>query len=109
MNSLFIFIPAVILLLCGYKFYGRFISRLFDVSACNPTPAEEKPDGIDYVPAIFMLVVTISALLLSIADFIAKGQFGLVMISLLLLALGIFVTIEAVIAALRRFRIKKLS
>ncbi|MFC1514457.1 carbon starvation protein A [Candidatus Omnitrophota bacterium] len=51
MNSLAIFLPLVILLSLGYRFYGTRICRLFDIDDRNPTPAHTKNDGLDYVPA----------------------------------------------------------
>ncbi len=38
-------------LLLGYLFYGRFIARLWGIDPARKTPAMERPDGIDYVPA----------------------------------------------------------
>jgi carbon starvation protein len=35
----------------GYLFYGRVIARLWDFQPDRPTPAQESPDGVDYVAA----------------------------------------------------------
>ncbi len=37
-------------LILGYRFYGRFVARHFDVDDRRPTPAEEFSDGVDFVP-----------------------------------------------------------
>ena len=51
MNSLIVAIFAILLLWCGFKFYGKIMERLWDINPQRKTPAVEKPDGIDYVPA----------------------------------------------------------
>jgi carbon starvation protein len=51
MNSLLIGSLSFILLFLGYKFYATFIENLFGLEAKRKTPAHEKYDGIDYVPA----------------------------------------------------------
>ncbi len=35
----------------GFSFYARLLEGLFDVDASNPTPAVQKSDGVDSVPA----------------------------------------------------------
>ncbi len=42
---------SIIALLAGYVWYGRFITRKFDIDPKRVTPANTKKDGIDYVPA----------------------------------------------------------
>jgi len=42
---------ALIGLLLGYIFYGRFVARRFKLNPDNPTPAYSKNDGVDFVPA----------------------------------------------------------
>jgi carbon starvation protein len=42
---------GLLLLLAGYVFYGRFLSRYFQLDRNARTPAVELNDGIDYVPA----------------------------------------------------------
>ncbi|MBI4711714.1 MAG: carbon starvation protein A [Planctomycetes bacterium] len=51
MSILSVMAVGLALLLAGYIFYGRFLSRYFrlDPNAC--TPAVEVNDGVDYVPA----------------------------------------------------------
>lgn len=50
MNLLLIIIVAIILLYSGYIFYGRFLSRLFQLQDGNQTPAHSFKNDIDYVP-----------------------------------------------------------
>ncbi len=50
-NSLVIAGLLVGALLLGYLFYGRFIARLWGIDPSRKTPAMERPDGVDYVPA----------------------------------------------------------
>ena len=53
------FISALLLLVVGYFFYGKFVVKMFGVDANRPTPAITKADGVDYIkmPAwrIFMI------------------------------------------------------
>ncbi|MCK4802499.1 carbon starvation protein A [bacterium] len=51
MNSLIVAIFAILLLGCGFKFYGKIMEKLWDVNPQRKTPAVERTDGIDYVPA----------------------------------------------------------
>lgn len=51
MNSLLLATIAIILLLVGYRIYGLIIQRLWCADPARPTPAVEKYDGCDYVPA----------------------------------------------------------
>lgn len=43
-------IAGLVMLLLGYIFYGRFIEKLMGAEQSRPTPALEKPDGVDFVP-----------------------------------------------------------
>lgn len=52
MNGLTLLIIAGVCLLCGYIFYGRWLSKQWGVGETDaPTPAHTKEDGVDYVPA----------------------------------------------------------
>lgn len=51
MNSLVILLIAVVALLCGYTFYGRYLARTWGIDPKAKTPAVEKNDGKDYVPS----------------------------------------------------------
>jgi len=51
MNSLIVAIFALLLLGCGFKFYGKIMEKLWQVNPNNKTPAVERTDGIDYIPA----------------------------------------------------------
>jgi len=44
------FIISLIALVGGYFIYGTFVERVFKIDALRPTPAAERPDGVDYVP-----------------------------------------------------------
>lgn len=43
------FSMAIVTLIIGYVFYGRYVSRVFGISPSRPTPAITKSDGVDYV------------------------------------------------------------
>lgn len=51
MDSLVVAIFAILLLWCGYKFYGKIMEKLWDINPGRKTPAVEMTDGIDYIPA----------------------------------------------------------
>ena len=42
-------IVAIVILLVGFIFYGRFVERIFSPDD-RKTPAEALNDGVDYVP-----------------------------------------------------------
>lgn len=44
------FFLAVIMLILGYLFYGKFIEKVFGIDPSKKTPAHEMADGVDYVP-----------------------------------------------------------
>ncbi|MCQ2316830.1 MAG: carbon starvation protein A [Bacteroidales bacterium] len=74
------FIIALIALILGYVFYGRYIGRLFDMDPKRPTPAMTKADGMDYVPMptwkVFMIQFLNIAGLGPIFGAIMGAQFG---------------------------------
>ena len=51
MTALLIIIAAVALLLVGYIFYGSWLAKQWGIDPTKKTPAYEKQDGVDYVPA----------------------------------------------------------
>ena len=52
MNTLVLLAVCLVILLCGYIFYGRWLVRQWGVGKGNiPTPAHTMEDGVDYVPA----------------------------------------------------------
>jgi len=57
MNSVPLALVAIVALGAGYFFYGRFVSRILGVDPKRRTPAHEKQDGIDFVPAKHWLVL----------------------------------------------------
>jgi len=48
-GSLLILLVAFFFTL-SYRFYGRFLSKKYHINASNPTPAQVRYDGVDYVP-----------------------------------------------------------
>ena len=51
MTALLIIIAAVALLVIGYIFYGSWLAKQWGIDPAKKTPAHEKTDGVDYVPA----------------------------------------------------------
>lgn len=51
MNSLALLFITMAIYAAGYFFYGRFIGSVFGVDPKRMTPAHQKNDGIDFVPA----------------------------------------------------------
>ena len=57
MTALLIILAAIALLFIGYVFYGSWLAKQWGVDPSKKTPAEETPDGVDYVaakPAVLM-------------------------------------------------------
>jgi carbon starvation protein len=50
MHLTILFLAAVFFLLAGYIFYGRMLSRIYELNDKNPTPAHILKDGVDHVP-----------------------------------------------------------
>ena len=51
MTALLIILAAIVLLLAGYIFYGSWLAKQWGIDPTRKTPAHEKTDGVDYVPA----------------------------------------------------------
>ena len=51
MNALIILLVAIVVLVCGYVFYGGWLAKQWGIDPNRPTPAHEFEDGKDYVPA----------------------------------------------------------
>ena len=51
MTALLIILAAVALLVIGYIFYGSWPAKQWGIDPAKKTPAYEKQDGVDYVPA----------------------------------------------------------
>ena len=51
MNAALVLIISIAVLLCGYIFYGKWLSEQWGVDPSKKTPAHELEDGMDYVPA----------------------------------------------------------
>lgn len=57
MTALLIIIAAIVLLFCGYVFYGSWLAKQWGIDPTKKTPAKEMADGVDYVeakPAVLM-------------------------------------------------------
>ena len=51
MNAALVLIVSIVILLCGYVFYGKWLAEQWGVDPKRTTPAYEMRDGVDYVPA----------------------------------------------------------
>ena len=52
MNTLVLLAVCLVILFCGYVFYGRWLVKQWGVGEGDiPTPAHTMNDGIDYMPA----------------------------------------------------------
>jgi carbon starvation protein len=52
MNSLALLLICIVILACGYVFYGGWLCKQWGVGESKePTPAHRLEDGVDYVPA----------------------------------------------------------
>ena len=51
MNAAVLLIISIAILVVGYIFYGRWLSKKWGVDPSKPTPAHTMEDGMDYVPA----------------------------------------------------------
>ncbi|MDD3641950.1 MAG: carbon starvation CstA family protein [Candidatus Krumholzibacteria bacterium] len=51
MNVLLILAVSAAVFYLGYRFYGRYIERIFDVDGSHTMPSVEMKDDVDYVPA----------------------------------------------------------
>lgn len=47
---MYIFLCAVLLLIFGYIFYGKFVEKVFGILPQKPTPAIKYNDGVDFLP-----------------------------------------------------------
>lgn len=50
MNAIVLIVPAILLFVGGYVFYGRFVARRLGIQPERPTPAHTLRDGVDYMP-----------------------------------------------------------
>ena len=51
MTALLIILAAIALLVIGYVVYGSWLAKQWGIDPTKKTPAYEKQDGVDYVPA----------------------------------------------------------
>ncbi|MCU4176051.1 carbon starvation CstA family protein [Carboxylicivirga sp. N1Y90] len=56
------FILAIVTLVLGFVFYGKFVERFFGADDSKPTPAFAKSDGVDFSPMPTWKVFTIEFL-----------------------------------------------
>ena len=51
MNAALILLIGIVVLACGYLFYGRWLAKTWGIDPNRKTPAYEYEDGVDYVPS----------------------------------------------------------
>jgi len=51
MSASLLILGSIVFLVIGYIWYGRFLTKKFDIDSNRSTPANTKQDGVDYVPA----------------------------------------------------------
>jgi len=51
MPASILIVSSILIFLIGYIWYGRFLTRKFDLDPSKETPAHIENDGVDYVPA----------------------------------------------------------
>jgi len=51
MNTIFLLILVLVSFFLAFRFYGRYLEKLWDVNSENKTPAHTRYDGVDYIPA----------------------------------------------------------
>ena len=51
MSASVLMVVALLIFITGYIWYGRFLTKKFDLDGNRPTPAHTMKDGVDYVPA----------------------------------------------------------
>ncbi len=57
MNSVWVIVLGSVLFFWGYRFYCKKLEQLWQINPKNPTPANTKFDGVDFVPAKNWLVL----------------------------------------------------
>ncbi len=50
MSLTLLFVAAALFLFAGYIFYGKMLSRIYELNDKKPTPAHTLKDGVDHVP-----------------------------------------------------------
>ena len=94
MNSLVIIGFAIVVLACGYAFYGRWLARKWGIDEKALTPAHRYADGQDYVPSNKFIVFAHQFSSIAgagpVTGPIIAAMFGWVPVLLWLLAGGIF-------------------
>lgn len=51
MGATWLILITIVVFTAGYIWYGRFLTKKFDIDPKRATPAHTKMDGIDYIPA----------------------------------------------------------
>ena len=57
MNGIWILLLALLCFAAGYRWYGRLMAGVLGVDGARTTPAHDRYDGVDYVPARNWLVL----------------------------------------------------
>ncbi len=57
MSSVAVLISVLVVFALGYRFYARFLEKEVGIDDSKPTPAFEKYDGVDYVPAKHWMIL----------------------------------------------------
>ncbi len=56
MNILLVFALTIVAFILAFRFYGRYLDKVFDMDHENPTPAKSIQDSRDYVPGKWQVV-----------------------------------------------------
>lgn len=51
MNAALLLVISIVILVCGYIFYGGWLAKTWGIDPSKTTPAHEMEDGQDYCPA----------------------------------------------------------
>jgi carbon starvation protein len=55
-NILLVFALTIVAFILAFRFYGRYLDKIFDMDHDNPTPAKSIQDSRDYVPGKWQVV-----------------------------------------------------
>ncbi len=56
MNTLLVVVISIFIFWFAFRFYARYIAKVFNEDDSHPTPAKTINDGIDYVPSKTLVV-----------------------------------------------------
>ncbi|MGC8804556.1 MAG: carbon starvation CstA family protein, partial [Candidatus Ratteibacteria bacterium] len=57
MNTLFLMFLVIASFGAAFRFYGKYLEKLWNISSKNKTPAHTKYDGFDYIPAKHWIIL----------------------------------------------------